>query len=144
MLPNFFHTQHLTITRIKPNKGGSGMLWIRFYQKQLLILFGTRCESTLESLLKKLENFKVTFYFTDGLGSYGRLLDSKKHIVSKKYTQQIECSNLNCRARCKRLARKICFSKSSDIHDKVIVVLLLNALPSNMSICKIEALHFIC
>ncbi|WP_410525977.1 IS1 family transposase [Rickettsia endosymbiont of Cantharis rufa] len=74
---------------------------------------------------KKPEDFKVTFYFTDGWGSYARLLDPKKHIVSKKYTQRIERGNLNLRTRCKRLTRKtICFSKSLDIHDKVIGTLI--------------------
>jgi len=93
--------------------------------KVVAYTFGTRCDSTLESLLKKLENFKVTFYFTDGWGSYERLLVPEKHIVSKKYTQRIERSNLNLRTRCKRLARKtICFSKSSDVHDKVIGTLI--------------------
>jgi insertion element IS1 protein InsB len=93
--------------------------------KVVAYIFGTRCDSTLELLLKKLENFKVTFYFTDGWGSYTRLLAPKKHIVSKKYTQRIERSNLNLRTKCKRLARKtICFSKSADIHDKVIGTLI--------------------
>ncbi|WP_410525951.1 IS1 family transposase [Rickettsia endosymbiont of Cantharis rufa] len=46
-------------------------------------------------------------------------------MVSKKYTQRIERGNLNLRTRCKRLTRKtICFSKSLDIHDKVIGTLI--------------------
>ncbi|WP_410525939.1 IS1 family transposase [Rickettsia endosymbiont of Cantharis rufa] len=67
-----------------------------------------------------------------------RLLDPKKHIVSKKYTQRIERGNLNLRTRCKRLTRKtICFSKSLDIHDKVIGT-LIERIAFNTHICKME------
>ena len=90
--------------RTKLNNGGLWYTLDKISLKVVTYTFGTRCDSTLESLLKKLENFKVTFYFTDGCGSYARLLDSKKHIVSKRYTQRIERSNLNLRTRCKRLA----------------------------------------
>ena len=110
------------------NKAKQRWLWYALDKISLKVIaytFGATCDSTLGSLLQKLENFKVTFYFTDGWGSYARLLDSKKHIVSKRYTQRIERSNLNLRTRCKRLARKtICFSKSSEIHDKVIGTLI--------------------
>jgi insertion element IS1 protein InsB len=110
------------------NKSKQRWLWYALDKISLKVVaytFGTRCDSTLESLLKKLENFKVTFYYTDGWGSYARLLAPKKHIISKKYTQRIERTNLNLRTRCKRLARKtICFSKSLDIHDKVIGTLI--------------------
>ena len=93
--------------------------------KVVAYTFGPRADSTLKSLLEKLKSFKVTLYFTDGWGSYERLLDQQKHIVSKKYTQRIERCNLNFRTRVKRLARKtICFSKSSEIHDKVIGTLI--------------------
>jgi insertion element IS1 protein InsB len=93
--------------------------------KVVAYTFGTRCDNTLELLLEKLKDFNVTLYFTDGYRSYARLLDPKKHIISKKHTQRIERSNLNLRTRCKRLARKtICFSKSSEIHDKVIGTLI--------------------
>jgi insertion element IS1 protein InsB len=87
------------------NKAKQRWLWYALDKISLKVVtytFGTRCDSTLESLLQKLENYsKVTFYFADGWGSYARLLDSKKHIVSKRYTQRIERSNLNLRTRCK-------------------------------------------
>ena len=87
--------------------------------------FGPRADSTLKSLLAKLKDFRITLYFTDGWGSYERLLEQEKHVVGKRYTQQIERCNLNFRTRVKRLARKtICFSKSSEIHDKVIGTLI--------------------
>ncbi|WP_410525958.1 IS1 family transposase [Rickettsia endosymbiont of Cantharis rufa] len=59
-------------------------------------------------------------------------------MVSKKYTQRIERGNLNLRTRCKRLTRKtICFSKSLDIHDKVIGT-LIERIAFNIHICKME------
>ena len=49
-----------------------------------------------------------------------RLL-SDKHVVGKLYTQRIEREYLNLRTRIKGLARKtICYSRSEEIHDKVI------------------------
>ena len=61
--------------------------------------FGTRGDNTLRNLLDKLKDYKINFYFTDGWGSYSRVLDSPKHIVSKKYTQLIERFNLTWRTR---------------------------------------------
>ena len=55
------------------------------------------------------------------LGAYDRLLPEDKHLITKQFTQSIERQNLNFRTRIKRLQRKtICFSKSIEIHDKVI------------------------
>ena len=55
------------------------------------------------------------------MASYERLLPEDKHLITKRYTQRIERQNLNLRTWIKRLARKtICFSKSIEIHDKVI------------------------
>ena len=43
------------------------------------------------------------------------------HVVSKKLTQRIEQNNLTLRTRIKRLARRtICFSRSEELHAKVI------------------------
>ena len=47
------------------------------------------------------------------------VLKALRHM--KRYTQRIERTNLTLRSRIKRLARKtIGFSKSEEIHDKVI------------------------
>ncbi|AHA64406.1 Transposase [Shigella dysenteriae 1617] len=44
-----------------------------------------------------------------------------KHLTGKIFTQRIERNNLTLRTRIKRLARKtICFSRSVEIHEKVI------------------------
>lgn len=110
------------------NKQQQRWLWYaldKVSSKVVAYTFGTRVDNTLKSLLGKLEGFKIILYFTDGWGSYERLLDTQKHIVGKRYTQKIERCNLNFRTRSKRLARKtICFSKSSEIHDKVIGTLI--------------------
>lgn len=110
------------------NKQQQRWLWYaldKVSSKVVAYTFGNRADSSLKALLKKLEGFNIVLYFTDGWGSYERLLDQQKHIVSKRYTQRIERCNLNFRTRCKRLARKtICFSKSSEIHDKVIGTLI--------------------
>ncbi|EAQ6365114.1 hypothetical protein DEI78_18915 [Salmonella enterica subsp. enterica serovar Oranienburg] len=44
-----------------------------------------------------------------------------KHLTGKIFTQLIERNNLTLRTRIKRLARKtICFSRSIELHEKVI------------------------
>ncbi|ENC4069293.1 IS1 family transposase, partial [Escherichia coli] len=44
-----------------------------------------------------------------------------KHLTGKIFTQRIERNNLTLRTRIKRLAHKtICFSRSVEIHEKVI------------------------
>ncbi|ENQ3006340.1 IS1 family transposase, partial [Shigella flexneri] len=43
------------------------------------------------------------------------------HVISKRYTQHIERHNLNLRQHLARLVRKsLSFSKSVELHDKVI------------------------
>ncbi|SRH65997.1 IS1 transposase [Shigella sonnei] len=43
------------------------------------------------------------------------------HVISKRYTQRIERHNLNLRQHLARLGRKsLSFSKSVELHDKVI------------------------
>lgn len=68
-----------------------------------------------------LEPFGIETFYTDGLGTYARLLDEDQHQVGKSNTQKIERKHLTLRTRIKRLARKtICFSKSVWLHDVVI------------------------
>ncbi|WP_409256774.1 IS1 family transposase, partial [Klebsiella variicola] len=83
--------------------------------------FGPRNAVTLQRLLALLSKFNIAFYMTDAWQVYRMLLDSASHVVSKKYTQRIERHNLNLRTHLKRLTRRtICFSKSEEMHDKVI------------------------
>ncbi|BAX54647.1 IS1 transposase [Photobacterium damselae subsp. piscicida] len=52
---------------------------------------------------------------------YSSYLPRENHIIGKRYTQRIERTNLTLRSRLKRLVRKtIGFSKSEEMHDKVI------------------------
>ncbi|MBW9318721.1 hypothetical protein FHB90_06180 [Escherichia coli] len=59
---------------------------------------------------------------TDGVvRMYESRLKGKLHVISKRYTQRIERHNLNLRQHLARLGRKsLSFSKSVELHDKVI------------------------
>lgn len=93
----------------------------RIRKRVLAHAFGPRNALTLQRLLALLSQFKIAFYMTDAWPVYKTLLDSTSHVVSKKYTQRIERHNLNLRTHIKRLTRRtICFSKSEEMHDKII------------------------
>ncbi|MCK3132736.1 IS1 family transposase, partial [Escherichia coli] len=69
--------------------------------------------ATLERLLSLLSAFEVVVWMTG--------LKGKLHVISKRYTQRIERHNLNLRQHLARLGRKsLSFSKSVELHDKVI------------------------
>ena len=52
---------------------------------------------------------------------YESRLKGELHVISKRYTQRIERHNLNLRQHLARLGRKsLSFSKSVELHDKVI------------------------
>ena len=58
---------------------------------------------------------------TDGWPLYESRLKGKLHVISKRYTQRNERHNLNLRQHLARLGRKsLSFSKSVELHDKVI------------------------
>jgi insertion element IS1 protein InsB len=68
-----------------------------------------------------LEPFGITHYYSDGWGAYARHLGPDQHTVGKDNTQKIESKHINLRTRIKRLVRRtICFSKSEQMHDRVI------------------------
>ncbi len=95
--------------------------WQPHLKTVLAYELGTRADETLKRLLALLHTFKIRVYCTDGWEAYQRLLPTDQHLITKRYTQSIERQNLNFRTRIKRLARKtLCFSKSVEIHDKVI------------------------
>jgi insertion element IS1 protein InsB len=65
--------------------------------------------------------FDVVIWMTDGWPLYESRLKGKLHVISKRYTQRIERHNLNLRQHLARLGRKsLSFSKSVELHDKVI------------------------
>ncbi|WP_400168708.1 IS1 family transposase [Escherichia coli] len=74
--------------------------------------------SVYQSLLSA---FEVVVWMTDGWPLYESRLKGKLHVISKRYTQRIERHNLNLRQHLARLGRKsLSFSKSVELHDKVI------------------------
>lgn len=86
-------------------------------------VFGCRGVATLRRLLKQLKAMgcSVMLYCTDYWKAYAKELPVTHHLQSKKYTQAIERVFLSLRTALKRLSRRtICFSRSLEIHDKVI------------------------
>jgi len=106
-------------------------LWVAIDHKTHVVLaytFGRRQDEVFRKLKELLEPFNITMFYTDDWGSYERNLNPDNHTISKKNTQAIERKNLTFRTRIKRLARKtICFSKSIDMHD-IVIGLVINIL----------------
>jgi len=106
------------------NKATQRWLWYAWspqFKRVIAYTLGQRRDSVLKQLLQRLSPFKIAIFCTDDWGAYERLLPGNKHLIGKRYTQCIERQNLNFRTHIKRLARRtICFSKSVEIHDKVI------------------------
>jgi len=87
----------------------------------LAYTFGPRTDETCRELLALLTPFDIGMITSDDWGSYGREVPKDKHLTGKIFTQRIERNNLTLRTRIKRLTRKtICFSRSVEIHEKVI------------------------
>ena len=83
--------------------------------------FGRRDTEAFNELQRLLSKFTIPFYYTDDYRVYSANLPAEKHIIGKRYTQRIERTNLTLRSRIKRLVRRtIGFSKSEEMHDKVI------------------------
>ncbi|WP_354007591.1 IS1 family transposase [Endozoicomonas lisbonensis] len=95
--------------------------WEPRYQRVIAHVFGRRTKKTLKKLIKLVKPYKFKFYCTDDWKPYGSELPEDSHVISKKLTQSIERTNLTLRTRLKRLTRRtICFSRSDELHDKVI------------------------
>ena len=78
-------------------------------------------DQTCRELLALLTPFNIGMLTSDDWGSYGRVVPKNKYLTGKIFTQRIERNNLTLRTHIKRLARKtICFSRSVEIHEKVI------------------------
>ena len=89
--------------------------------KVLAYVFGRRKDEVFLKLKTLLAPFGITRYYTDYWGAYTRHLDANEHQPGKRNTQKIERKHLTLRTRIKRLTRKtICFSKSIQMHDLVI------------------------
>ena len=95
--------------------------WEPRFKRIIAHAFGRRSGKTLKKLLKRLKPYKFSFYCTDDWKPCSTNLVEDKHIVGKIFTQRIERQNLTLRTRLKRLMRRtICFSRSAEVHDKVI------------------------
>ena len=95
--------------------------WEPRFKRIIAHAFGRRTTKTLKKLLKRLSPFKFSYYCTDDWKPYTSCLTEDQHIVGKLFTQRIERQNLTLRTRLKRLVRRtICFSRSVEVHDKVI------------------------
>jgi len=105
----------------KANQRWLWYAWSPHLKTVFAYALGPRKDNILAVLLEQLKAFNFRLYCTDDWGAYERLLPEDKHLITKKFTQSIERQNLNFRTRIKRLTRRtICFSKSEEIHDKVI------------------------
>lgn len=106
------------------NKQQQRWLWYAWspqFKRVFAYVLGDRTDDTCKQLLSLLKPFTFSIHCTDDWGAYSRLLPWDKHLVGKYYTQRIERQNLNFRTHIKRLTRRtICFSKSIELHDKVI------------------------
>jgi IS1 family transposase/transposase-like protein len=106
------------------NKNNQRWLWYAIEKKSgdvLAFVFGKRTDDVCAKLMHKLSVFNIKKYFTDGWGSYPKMITPSRHFIGKAETQKIENRNLSLRTRIKRLARKtICFSKLEELHDGVI------------------------
>lgn len=106
------------------SKARQHWLWYAYNTKTggvLAYTFGPRTDATCRELLALLTPFNIGMLTTDEWGSYARELPKEKHLTGKIFTQRIERNNLTLRTRIKRLARRtICFSRSVELHEKVI------------------------
>ncbi len=103
------------------SKARQHWLWYAYNTKTggiLAYTFGPRTDETCRELLTP---FTIGMITSDDWGSYVREVPKEKHLTGKIFTQRIERNNLTLRTRIKRLARKtICFSRSVELHEKVI------------------------
>lgn len=117
------------------NKTRQHWLWYAYNTKHggvLAYTFGPRTDETCRELLALLTPFNIGMVTTDDWGSYARELPKEKHPTDKIFTQRIEHNNLTLRTRIKRLARRtICFSRSVELHEKVIGAFIENTCSTN-------------
>ena len=113
------------------NKHNQRWLWLAINHDTgdiLAYTFGKRKDEVFREFKLILGPFGISMFYTDDWGSYSRDLALANHQIGKRNTQTIERKNLTLRTRIKRLTRKtICFSKTSEIHD-IVIGLVINIL----------------
>jgi len=106
---------------VKPSSTGSGT---RTTPKQAVYwptLLAPGPMKFAGSYWRCLRPLNIGMITSDNWGCYAREVSKDKHLTGKIFTQRIERNNLTLRTRIKRLARKTsCFSRSVEIHEKVI------------------------
>ncbi|CAI0947883.1 IS1 transposase [Serratia ficaria] len=103
------------------NNTGSGTLTTPKQAVYWLTPSAHKNDGTCRELLTLLTPFSIGMVTSDDRGSYTREVPKEKYLTGKIFTQRIERNNLTLHTRIKRLARKtICFSRSMEIHEKVI------------------------
>jgi insertion element IS1 protein InsB len=91
----------------------------------LAYVFGRRKDAVFLQLQALLEPCGIRRFYTEGWGAYERHIDLEQHTVGKEHTQKIESQHINLRTRIKRLVRRtICFSKTTTMHDLVVVLFI--------------------
>ncbi len=84
-------------------------------------VFGERTMATLGRLMSLLSPFSFLLCIPSFFPLSSSLLPFPLHVISKRYTQRLERHNLTLRQHLARLGRKsLSFSKSVELHDKVI------------------------
>lgn len=113
------------------NKSNQRWLWLVINHNTgdiLAYTLGKRKDDVFKEFKKILAPFGIAMFYSDDFGSYRRNLEPDIHTIGKRNTQTIGRKNLTIRTRIKRLARKsICFSKSQEMHD-VVIGLVINIL----------------
>lgn len=106
------------------SKARQHWLWYAYNTKTggvVAYTYGPRTDETCRELLALLTPFDAGMITSDDWGSYAREVPKDKHLTGKIFSQRIEGNNLTLRTRIKRLTRKtICFSRSVELHEKVI------------------------
>lgn len=109
------------LSAVKRDSTGSGTRTTRKLVAFWPTLLAPRIDESCRELLALLAPLTIGMLTTDERGSYTRELPKEKHLTGKIFTQRIERNNLPLRTRIKRLARRtICFSRSVELHEKVI------------------------
>ena len=107
---------------IKRTNAGFGMSERASAQDHTGLHLGRRKDEVFEELQSSLSHLPIKHWYTDNWATYSRAIPVwQGHSSHKMYMQKFERQNLNFRTHIKRLGRKtICFSKSEEVHDKVI------------------------
>ncbi|PJE77872.1 hypothetical protein CI610_03200 [invertebrate metagenome] len=91
------------------------------FKRVIAHAFERRSKTTLNKLLKRLRAYPFLLLLHRSMEALSIKVPNSKHVISKLFTQRIERNNRTLPTRLKRLNRKtICFSRSAEIHDKVI------------------------